>query len=359
MENSQRKHGIIMPFGQAAAAWLERLRRAGASNSTLDCYRRDLGAVASHMAMVSGRRPVIADLALFAQPEADAITARWLAQGASGATIMRRFAALRGFGRHLIEFEDVASARILTARTPVFTRNDEPAIDDDAVAELISPASYADDWFGGRDRAIALTMASGGLTTAETVNLDCRDILSDSGAVAVRSTVAPRLAAVSHDALAAVADYRQLVPFQLAPADALFVNRLGRRLSVRTVQVSFARRRAAAGLPERATPMGLRHSCARAWADSGKSPQQVAEQLGLGIHAASRYFSNARVGAPPSSARRTSGRRGRHPGPGPRTAAGPVRTKVCVDATGLRSLPAGSRRPPVQASQTRRRRMDP
>ena len=69
----------------------------------------------------------------------------------------------------------------------------------------------------------------------------------------------------------------------------------------------------------------------------------------IGIHAASRYFVHARSEPPSGSERRTCGRRGRLPGPGPRSAAGPVRRKRRAVATSLRSRPAGSRRRPVQA----------
>ncbi len=84
-------------FAPEQFVWLNEIRKAGKSERTRDCYARDLRDVGAVLTEINGRVSRTSDLAAIGQAEIDLIEKRWLTDGASLQTILRRFAALRGF----------------------------------------------------------------------------------------------------------------------------------------------------------------------------------------------------------------------------------------------------------------------
>jgi site-specific recombinase XerC len=141
-----------------------------------------------------------------------------------------------------------------------------------------------------RNAAIFALVGSTAMTTAEVVGLDRGQVLGTAGAVSVvRTHLARRIVAADPDAEALLRRYLALVPFVLGPKDPLFVNRNGRRLNVRSVQVAFRERSGQLGLNQ-ASIMGIRHGLGRRMAEEGAAPATVAQALGISTGAAGRYF---------------------------------------------------------------------
>src|SRR5690349_4427436 len=89
------------PRCEEAAAWLAALQRAGLSTSTIDAYRGDLVRIAAATERILGNPAMIASLSVIGQAELNKMELLWSGEGASRATSLRRFAALRGFARFL------------------------------------------------------------------------------------------------------------------------------------------------------------------------------------------------------------------------------------------------------------------
>ena len=144
---------------------------------------------------------------------------------------------------------------------------------------------------GLRDRALLETLYSTGARVSEVVRLDLRD-LDLAGEVAkvfgkgARERFVP-LGRFAVEALEAWLDARAkdratahpLDP-ALSPADPVFVNRFGGRLTDRGVRKILAKNLAKAGLPSTVTPHTLRHSFATHLLDRGADLRAVQELLG-------------------------------------------------------------------------------
>jgi site-specific recombinase XerC len=166
-------------------------------------------------------------------------------------------------------------------------------------------------WTHARDTAILNVMSETGATSPEVAALDWRHFWGDAASLALAAgSPAARIATLSPTAVEALSVYRREVPFSSAAASPLFLDQCGGRLNPRTIQVMLSKRSAQAGASVSVTSMALRHRRGRQLVADGRSPQQVAEALGISVATAVKYFAlqfdNLR-------SRLTRGRRGRSP----------------------------------------------
>jgi len=285
------------PFEPECSRWIAALKQKRRSWRTIDCYERDLRDVERTLTAVIGRRCTTNDLLILDQARVNEIVAAWREKPVSIPTILRRFAAVRGLARFLEGEAGVSCRGLLTATLPMIVRSPRQPFPPETMEALNAATNAAAQqscsWVELRNLAIFLTQASAGLTTAEVVSIDRGHILSQGGLIIVSSThLRPRVVSVSSTANELIRSYLAHVPFDLAAHDPLFVTVGGDRLKPRTVQVAFRRWGAALGVPVLYGPMCLRHSFARALAESGERPEVVARALGVGVTSVIRYFDN-------------------------------------------------------------------
>jgi integrase/recombinase XerC len=277
-------HQRPLPFVPESNKWMEELKASGKSDLTVECYSRDLRDVAQ---AIGGSRT--SDLLLLDQAAIDAMALTWSDEGTGPATASRRFSALRGFGSHLVREDGLDLSRLLSARFPSAQKGKRPAVAESEINCLLSD-DQQDSWRGLRDTALFAIQSSSGLTTAEAITLDVGDVDLDSRIVVVREThLAQRVAGLSEQSEFLIRQYLAALPFPLERADPLFVTSLRKRLNVRTVQLSFRRRRLRLGISENASMMGLRHALGAKLAEDG-SPALLASALGVCRTTVTRYF---------------------------------------------------------------------
>jgi integrase/recombinase XerC len=282
-------------FAPDADCWLTELKVSGQSQSTIDCYARDLRDGHEAISGVIGKPAVPADLAEVGQTEVNEIVSYWQAAGAAVPTVLRRFASLRGFSRFLWRRGGLSCMGLISARLPQTAPGERPAIDEYAFDVMASHSPADESWIGHRDRATFLLQAVTGVTTAELVALDCCHLLNAAaGIVVINSTRATRILTTDAEASEALRKYEAVVPFDTAPSRPLFVNRNGERLSTRSVQISFSRRRTDLGLPPTTNLMSVRHRLGERLAASSNSPSYVADRLGISVKSVGRYFAARR-----------------------------------------------------------------
>jgi integrase/recombinase XerC len=208
----------------------------------------------------------------------------WLSeQGYARSTVARRLAAVRSWLRFLcrqgvIERNPADGLRgpRQEKRLPHFL----PAAD---VTTLVAaPAPTA---LGSRDRAMLETLYSAGLRVSELVGLDLDDLDLDGGIVTVRGKgKKERLALLGKQAKVAIRDWlterSALETVAGKPATALFLNRFGQRLTVRSVARMLTKYLAQTGLDPRTSPHTLRHTFATHLLDNGADIRSVQELLG-------------------------------------------------------------------------------
>jgi len=263
--------------------WLATERRC--APRTRAAYDRDLAAFLAFLAEHRGGAPDLDVLARLRPADFRAWLARRATDGLAGGSRARAVSAVRGFFRFLDREGLARNGAIAALRAPRKARRaprplsvaDARAVVENAGA--IEPAA----WLARRDTALFALLYGAGLRIGEALALDVGDLPRASAEPALRiagkggkTRYAPLLPAVR----AAIDDYLAARPFPATPKSPLFVGVRGRRLNAGVVQRQMRRWRAAANLPETATPHSLRHSFATHLLAAGGDLRAIQELLG-------------------------------------------------------------------------------
>ena len=199
------------------------------------------------------------------------------------ASIARRVFELRAFGDFLVRhhgwdqnlFRRIYAPR-LAERLPKYLSPDEVR----RLLAMPDPSSPQ----GLRDRAILEVLYASGMRVSELAALDLRDVDLDAGeARVIGKGDKERIVLMGAPAVAALRAYiDQGRPAHLSktPAKAVFLNRLGGRLSSRSVDTLVRTAGVAASIRQTVTPHLLRHTFATHMLDGGADLRVVQELLG-------------------------------------------------------------------------------
>ncbi|MBN2389721.1 MAG: tyrosine recombinase XerC [Anaerolineae bacterium] len=271
--------------------YLKALERDNASPYTVKNYRTDIGQFLDYSAeqginTLGGlHRDLVRD---YLQELAEAEYAR--------ASIARRVFELRAFGDYLVHhkaWEQNLFRRIYAPRVP---RRLPRYLTIEEVQQLLAVPDSTEPQ-GMRDRAILETLYASGVRVAELAALDLRDIDVHSGEMRVIGKGnKERLVLLGRPAVGALQTYIDVGrPAQLGerhPTSALFLNRFGRRLSVRSVDEIVRRAGVVAGINQTVTPHLLRHTFATHMLDGGADLRVVQELLGHENLATTQIYAN-------------------------------------------------------------------
>jgi integrase/recombinase XerC len=204
------------------------------------------------------------------------------AEGLGNASTARELSALKAFiafARAQAGDPDPAAPRV---RGPRLKKGlPRPVTPDEAenLAELVDGLA-GEDWVGARDRAVLLLLYGSGLRIAEALSLTGREASLGEVLQVTGKGGKQRVVPVLPITRAAVAEYVQLCPWPLTPAEPLFRGAKGGPLSPGMVQRAMANARRALGLPDTATPHALRHSFATHLLSAGADLRSLQELLG-------------------------------------------------------------------------------
>lgn len=245
------------------------------SPHTLDGYARDVASFTRHCQTLGIRswQDVTAQ-------HVRAYIAHTHRSGQSGRSLQRSLSALRTLFRFLLR-EGVA--RINPAQgipAPKANRTLPSTLDVDQVSRLLDAPAHSP--LELRDRAVLELFYSSGLRLAELTSLNLADMdLKDRTVRVTGKGNKTRVVPVGQAALSALEGWLGARATLAKPQEhALFVNRHGRRVSVRQVQErvkQWARQR---GLPVHVHPHMLRHSFASHLLESSGDLRAVQELLG-------------------------------------------------------------------------------
>jgi integrase/recombinase XerC len=202
----------------------------------------------------------------------------------SKATIARRLAAVRSFGKFLCRHGVLASNPADALRGP---RQDKKLPHFLTLADMqkLLDAPGETDPFASRDKAILETLYSAGLRVSELVGLNRDDLDLEEGVIVVRGKgMKERLALLGDAARKALQrwrdDRRSLLSATGRTSDAVFLNKAAGRLTTRSIGRILIKHLRNAGLDPRTTPHTLRHSFATHMLDAGADIRGVQELLG-------------------------------------------------------------------------------
>ncbi len=263
--------------------WLERylqaLEASHASPYTVKNYAAEIGGLLDYCA----ERGVEQAEALRIE-----VVREYLAElheaGRVPASLARRIFEWRAFGDYL-QRQGVWSDNLFRRiEAPRWSRRLPHVLSVEEVERLME---VADDHTpqGLRDRAILETLYASGIRVGELVGLDVDDLDLRGGRLHVLGKGdKERIALIGRPAAAALRRYlsdgRPALSRADRPTRALFLNRLGGRLSMRSVDTIVRRAAKAAGIARRVTPHLLRHTFATHLLDGGADLRAVQELLG-------------------------------------------------------------------------------
>ena len=132
-----------------------------------------------------------------------------------------------------------------------------------------------------RDRIVLEILYGGGVRVSELVGLNYGDLhLRRATARVTGKGNKERLCPIGENAVHCVRHFRSEFAQDASVGAPLIVNRAGKRLSVRSVQIMLKKYLRMAGLPDDLTPHKLRHSYATHMLDNGADLRSVQELLG-------------------------------------------------------------------------------
>lgn len=194
-------------------------------------------------------------------------------------SIARKLSAVRSFFSYLLRREKIARDPARLLATPKREKRLPKVLTvDDALRMMNAPGAGTEEVL--RDRAILETLYSTGVRASELVGMNLGDINRHDRLIRIRGKGRKeRIVPVGQKALEAIDAWcaGRTAPLQ---EDAVFTNRTGKRLTVRTVQRIVGNYRKKLGLSTSASPHTLRHSYATHLLESGADLRSIQELLG-------------------------------------------------------------------------------
>lgn len=261
-------------------AWL--LAERGRSANTLAAYRRDLH---HYVTLLASRGRVLADATSLDVQE---FAAGRRASGCAPASVARTMTAVRTLHRFLAE-EGLRSDDPTTDFEGVKVPAGLPKSLSEAEIERLLGAVSGNDPMAQRDRALLEFLYATGARISEACGLSIGDIDLELGMVRLYGKGSKeRLVPLGRMARETVHTWLHsgraaFEPVQWATrrdAEAVFLNRRGRRLGRQAAWAVVSRYGERAGLRDRLSPHVLRHSCATHMLDHGADLRVVQEMLG-------------------------------------------------------------------------------
>ncbi len=265
-------------MNHAMMAYLEHLRIGRqASAHTLRSYESDLALLQSYLVSCDGEA---AD-PILATPKRLRAYSAWLhGQGYAASTTARRLACVRAFYKFLRRRGLVETDPAAGLRNPRQPKRLPTQLGVEDVVRFLESIPTSDP-AGVRDRAMFETLYGGGLRVSELIGLDLDDLDLVEGLVRVRGKGRrERLAPVGPEAARTLDLWLSLRQARRTGEPAVFLNRFGDRLSVRSVGRLLEDHWARLGIQRPISPHVLRHSFATHLLEQGADLRSVQELLG-------------------------------------------------------------------------------
>jgi integrase/recombinase XerC len=266
---------------EALAEFLRHLAlERNASALTVKSYREDLTQAIDFFTRRPGAEAITAEQLTSRHLRAFTV---WLhEQHYAKSTIARRLTALRSWFRYLCRQGTLQANPADGLRSPRQEKKLPTFLTEDALKQLIASAIGSEP-LELRDRALLEALYSAGLRVSELTGLNLDDLDMGEGVATVRGKgKKERLAFFGRSAMNALRAWLAVRPQVLGTkqTDAVFLNKNGTRLTVRSVGRVLHKYLAQAGIDAAASPHSLRHSFATHLLDRGADIRSVQELLG-------------------------------------------------------------------------------
>jgi integrase/recombinase XerC len=220
----------------------------------------------------------------------------WLIeQGYVKASIARKLSALRSFYRYLVQQKKVTTDAISSISSPKPEKHLPSFLTTYEIDKLLNTPDLSTP-LGQRDRALLELLYASGLRVSEIVSLDVGQLDLRNREVRVLGKGSKeRIALMGKPAAAALEYYLRNGRPQLLGQErtsALFLNRYGKRLVQRGVQLTITKYAEKIGLEKRVFPHLFRHTFATHLLDGGADLRVVQELLGHASLATTQVYTH-------------------------------------------------------------------
>ncbi|MFN3240214.1 MAG: tyrosine recombinase [Planctomycetota bacterium] len=222
-------------------------------------------------------------------------------QGLAATSVQRKLASVRGWFAWLHQHEHIDKDPAKLIKGPKAPKRVPRFLTTPEVDKLLAQP-FDDSPQGLRDRAILETLYSTGCRVSECAGMELRAIDLDEGTARVLGKGRKeRIAMLGGPALDAIRQWlparrRILLDNRRTDHGALWLNRLGTRLSARWIFETVVARARQADLQTRLTPHGLRHSFATHLLDRGADLRTVQELLGHARLVTTEIYTHVSIG---------------------------------------------------------------
>lgn len=203
-------------------------------------------------------------------------------------TIVRRLSSLRTFFRYALSQNLISQNPVEELDTPKLEKKIPISLSYDQVKKLIEQPDTS-DYLGFRDRVIMELFYSSGLRVSELCALNRKDVDAKELLIKLRGKgKKERVVPITKNAAEWIIAYLNHAERHLdkeghsaqIDSEAVFLNKLGTRLSTRSVDRNFDRYLKGTGLANKVTPHTIRHTIATHWLENGMDLKTVQVLLG-------------------------------------------------------------------------------
>lgn len=199
--------------------------------------------------------------------------------GLQARSLSLRLSALRSFCDWMVKNERLTANPARGVLNPKLGQHLPKNIDIDEINQLLD-INYNDP-LSVRDRAMLEVMYGSGLRLSELVSLDCRELNLTDGEIRVMGKGnKERKLPLGRESIKWIKHWLSMRNCFVPQDDALFISKLGRRISPRNVEKRFAQWGVKQGLSSHVHPHKLRHSFATHMLESSRDLRAVQELLG-------------------------------------------------------------------------------
>lgn len=199
--------------------------------------------------------------------------------GLQAKSLALRLSALRSFCDWMVRNEQLSANPARGVLNPKQGQHLPKNIDVDQINQLLN-IEYNDP-LSVRDRTMLEVMYGSGLRLSELVNLNCRELNLIDGEIRVMGKGnKERKLPLGREAIKWINHWLSMRDFLVPQDDALFISKLGKRISPRNVEKRFAQWGVKQGLSVHVHPHKLRHSFATHMLESSGDLRAVQELLG-------------------------------------------------------------------------------
>ncbi len=210
------------------------------------------------------------------------------AKNATKKTILRRLSSLRSFYKFLLKERIIEHSPLSEIESPKLEKKIPPSLNYEQVMRLFEQPDTT-SYLGFRDRCIMELFYSSGLRLSELIGLDRQDFDGRNFCLRVKGKgKKERVVPITKTAAEWLNNYLNHTERHQDQADhhaqidaqAIFLNKWGQRLTVRSVDRNFEAYLKASGLVGKITPHTIRHTIATHWLEKGMDLKTIQVLLG-------------------------------------------------------------------------------